>query len=109
LILPHTSSSFLDRSDRSIDPVPPSEGVVFCDEIDWQAGCRDKAHDIRSFDNKLLQTLDVTGALEKGQSVLIHSGASGTRQAAMQIAKLYDAEIFTTASSPDKRTLLCEI
>ncbi|RYP39906.1 hypothetical protein DL767_002025 [Monosporascus sp. MG133] len=42
-------------------------------------------------------------------SVLIHDAASVSGQAAIQIAKLYSAQIFVTVSSDEKKKLLCEL
>ncbi|CAA9966684.1 Beta-ketoacyl synthase [Pyrenophora teres f. maculata] len=42
------------------------------------------------------------GRLTKGQSVLIHSGAGGVGLAAMQVARMLGAEIFTTVGSEEK-------
>jgi polyketide synthase 12 len=41
-----------------------------------------------------------------GQRILIHAAAGGVGSAAVQLAKLAGAEIFGTAGSPEKRTLL---
>jgi zearalenone synthase (highly reducing iterative type I polyketide synthase) len=46
--------------------------------------------------------------VQKGQSILIHAAAGGVGQAAIQIAKHFDMEIFATASSAAKRKLLKE-
>ncbi|KAL6159156.1 Type I Iterative PKS [Exserohilum turcicum] len=42
----------------------------------------------------------------KGQSILIHAGAGGVGQAALQIARHLGLEVFTTVSSPEKRQLV---
>lgn len=42
------------------------------------------------------------GRLSKGQSVLIHSGAGGVGLAAIQIARMIGAEVFTTVGSDRK-------
>jgi NADPH:quinone reductase-like Zn-dependent oxidoreductase len=42
------------------------------------------------------------GRLEEGQSVLIHSGCGGAGLAAIQIAQMVGAEIYTTVSSEAK-------
>ncbi|KAJ5752415.1 hypothetical protein N7520_009332 [Penicillium odoratum] len=42
------------------------------------------------------------GRLEKGQSVLIHSGAGGVGLAAIQVAQMLGAEIYTTVGSEIK-------
>ena len=44
--------------------------------------------------------------LQRGESVLIHAGAGGTGQAAIQIAKYIEAEIYVTVGSADKKKLL---
>lgn len=46
--------------------------------------------------------------LQKGQSVLIHSGAGGVGQAALMLAKHIGAEIFVTVSSSSKQHMLIE-
>lgn len=46
--------------------------------------------------------------IQPGESVLIHSGAGGVGIAAIQIAKLAKAEIFTTVSSDAKKAYLVE-
>ncbi|PYH98982.1 hypothetical protein BO71DRAFT_455222 [Aspergillus ellipticus CBS 707.79] len=47
--------------------------------------------------------------LKPGESVLIHSAAGGLGQAAVQIAKLFDVEIFATVGSEEKRQLLIDL
>lgn len=44
--------------------------------------------------------------ISKGQSILIHSGAGGVGQAALQLANHVGLEIFTTVGSEDKRRLI---
>ncbi|KAF2181154.1 KR-domain-containing protein [Zopfia rhizophila CBS 207.26] len=44
--------------------------------------------------------------IRKGESVLIHSGAGGTGQAVIQLAKLYGCEVFTTVGSKEKADML---
>ncbi|KAL4788849.1 hypothetical protein BDV19DRAFT_62188 [Aspergillus venezuelensis] len=46
--------------------------------------------------------------LQRGQTVLIHAGAGGVGQTAIQFAKLIGAEVFTTVGSPEKRALITE-
>lgn len=46
--------------------------------------------------------------LRKGESVLIHSGAGGVGIAAIQIAHLRGAEVFTTVSTIEKKNFLVE-
>ena len=46
--------------------------------------------------------------LNPGESILIHSGAGGLGQACIQLAKLFEAEIFVTVGSDDKRKLVMD-
>ncbi|RMD41928.1 hypothetical protein DV735_g3244, partial [Chaetothyriales sp. CBS 134920] len=46
--------------------------------------------------------------LEKGERVLIHAAAGGVGQAAIQLAQLWDAEIFATVGSIEKKNLIIE-
>lgn len=46
--------------------------------------------------------------LGEGESILIHSGAGGVGQAAIQLAKLRKATIFTTVGTTEKRDLLVQ-
>ncbi|CAI7598432.1 unnamed protein product [Penicillium palitans] len=48
------------------------------------------------------------GRLEEGQSILIHSGAGGVGLAAIQVAQMLGAEIYTTVSSETKIDYLIE-
>jgi NADPH:quinone reductase-like Zn-dependent oxidoreductase/NAD(P)-dependent dehydrogenase (short-subunit alcohol dehydrogenase family) len=44
--------------------------------------------------------------VQKGQSILIHAAAGGVGQVAVQIARYYGMEVFTTVSSEAKRKLI---
>ncbi|XP_070507532.1 fatty acid synthase-like [Chironomus tepperi] len=44
--------------------------------------------------------------IEAGKSILIHSGAGGVGQAAIQVAFAYGLEVFTTVSSDEKKEFL---
>ncbi|KAL4899481.1 hypothetical protein BDW74DRAFT_183737 [Aspergillus multicolor] len=46
--------------------------------------------------------------LQRGQTVLIHAGAGGVGQTAIQFAQLIGAEVFTTVGSPDKKALVMD-
>ncbi|KAI0596521.1 hypothetical protein F4775DRAFT_594205 [Biscogniauxia sp. FL1348] len=46
--------------------------------------------------------------LSKGQRVLIHSAAGGVGQAAIKLAQLFEAEIFVTVGSDEKKQLMIE-
>ncbi|PYH78069.1 polyketide synthase [Aspergillus uvarum CBS 121591] len=53
-------------------------------------------------------TMTRLARLQAGESVLIHSGAGGTGQAAIQVAKHWGARIFTTVSTEEKKRFLME-
>ena len=57
------------------------------------------------FSTALYSLVNLAG-IQDGQSVLVHSGAGGLGQAAIQICKLYNADIFATAGNSEKRELL---
>ena len=42
------------------------------------------------------------GALQAGESLLVHGGSSGIGTTAIQLAKAFGARVFTTAGSPEK-------
>ncbi|MCJ1389859.1 hypothetical protein MMC18_002716 [Xylographa bjoerkii] len=46
--------------------------------------------------------------LQQGETILIHAGAGGTGQAAIQVAKYIGAEIYVTVGSDDKKKLLMD-
>lgn len=46
--------------------------------------------------------------MERGESILIHAGAGGTGQAAIQLAKCLDARIFVTVGSDEKKQWLMD-
>lgn len=46
------------------------------------------------------------GRLRKGERILIHAGAGGVGQAAIRIAQMIGAEVFTTAGSEEKHAFL---
>jgi NADPH:quinone reductase-like Zn-dependent oxidoreductase len=53
-------------------------------------------------------SLHVVGRLQAGETILVHSGAGGTGQAAIQIARLVGATVFATVGTAEKRQLLIE-
>lgn len=46
------------------------------------------------------------GQMKRGESILIHAGSGGVGQAAINLAKYMDAEIFTTVGTPEKRAFI---
>src|SRR3972149_1080397 len=56
-----------------------------------------------------LHMLRDLGRLAPGESVLIHAAASGVGTAAVQLARLFGARIFATASADDKLALAREL
>ncbi|MFS0780683.1 NAD(P)H-quinone oxidoreductase [Bacillus sp. 1P06AnD] len=55
------------------------------------------------------QTLHWIGALKQNEWVLIHAGASGVGTAAIQLAKLADAQVIVTAGSDEKLAFCREL
>ena len=53
-------------------------------------------------------TLNRIARLQRGESVLIHSGAGGTGQAAIRISQYLGATVFTTVSSETKKQFLMD-
>ncbi|MBK7660400.1 MAG: SDR family NAD(P)-dependent oxidoreductase [Betaproteobacteria bacterium] len=51
-------------------------------------------------------TLNLLGGMKRGDRVLIHSGAGGVGMAAIALARRAGAEIFATAGSAEKRSVL---
>ncbi|KAK1144041.1 Type I Iterative Polyketide synthase (PKS) [Aspergillus melleus] len=47
--------------------------------------------------------------LQKGESILIHAGAGGSGQAAIQIAQYIGAEIYATTSTQEKQQILSDV
>lgn len=56
----------------------------------------------------VLYSLRDLGRLSKSDSILIHAGAGGTGQVAIQYANLVGAEVFATVSTVEKKKLLME-
>ncbi|KAF5025548.1 hypothetical protein F66182_2356 [Fusarium sp. NRRL 66182] len=59
------------------------------------------------FSTAIYSLIDI-GRLEKGKSVLIHSGAGGVGQAAIQIAQMIGADVYTTVGNEEKVKYLME-
>lgn len=54
-----------------------------------------------------IQAIHLVGGLEKGQSVLIHAGASGVGQAAIQVAHIGGASKIVATAGTDRKCDLC--
>lgn len=54
------------------------------------------------------QVVHEIAQIKKGETILIHSAAGGTGQAAIQIAQLLGAEVYATVGSNVKKSLLIE-
>ncbi|EKG10605.1 Beta-ketoacyl synthase [Macrophomina phaseolina MS6] len=57
----------------------------------------------------VVYSIDYVAHLQKGESILIHAGAGGVGQAAIQLAMIRGARIFVTVGSQDKRHLLKDL
>lgn len=114
VVLNTGSSCQLKPGDRvMVGTVDTYRGVIRCPEI-----LAVKIPDEMSFvDAASIPTNFVTvyhgfvriAKLSRGESVLIHSGAGGTGQAAIQVAKFCGANIYTTVGSPSKKRQLTEL
>ena len=54
-------------------------------------------------------SLHQVARIEKGESILIHSAAGGTGQAATQVAQHFGAEVFITVGSKRKKQLMIDL
>ncbi|KAL3210860.1 hypothetical protein MRX96_008603 [Rhipicephalus microplus] len=59
-----------------------------------------------AYSSTVYYALNVRGAMKPAESVLIHSGCGGVRQAAIAIALSMGCTVFTTVESQDKREFL---
>ncbi|KAH7938660.1 hypothetical protein HPB51_028823 [Rhipicephalus microplus] len=59
-----------------------------------------------AYSSTVYYALIVRGAMKPAESVLIHSGCGGVRQAAIAIALSMGCTLFTTVGSQDKREFL---
>ena len=50
-----------------------------------------------------------TARLQQGESILIHAGAGGTGQAAIQVSKYLGAEVYVTVGSDKKKKLVMDL
>jgi putative PIG3 family NAD(P)H quinone oxidoreductase len=55
-----------------------------------------------------IQAIHLVGGLQPGQTVLIHAGASGVGQSAIQVAKLGGASAIFTTAGTDEKCKLCK-
>ena len=54
-------------------------------------------------------SLEEIARIRKGETILIHSGSGGTGQAAIQVARHFGAQVFTTVGSEEKKKLLMDL
>ena len=55
-----------------------------------------------------IQAIHLVGGLKAGQSVLVHAGASGVGQSAIQVARAGGASIIFTTAGTDEKCSLCK-
>lgn len=97
-ILTTTSSAFRSHLTTSVDRLfwmPMPEGLDFVE-----------AAPLPTVYLTALHALHDIARVEPGERVLIHAGAGGVGQAAIQVARWLGAEIFATAGTEAKRALL---
>ncbi len=84
--------------------VPEEQLVRIPEGVDWRAAAAFPLVAITAW-----EALMERAALKSGESVLIHAGAGGTGQMAIQLARLEGARIATTVSSAAKADLVTSI
>jgi NADPH:quinone reductase len=84
--------------------VPDEQLVRIPDGVDWHAAAAFPLVAITAW-----EALVERAALKSGESVLIHGGAGGTGQMAIQLARIEGARVATTVSSAAKADLVTAI
>ena len=84
--------------------VPEEQLVRIPEGVDWRAAAAFPLVAITAW-----EALMERAALKSGESVLIHAGAGGTGQMAIQLARIEGARIATTVSSAAKADLVASI
>ncbi|KAF3919106.1 hypothetical protein ABW21_db0206002 [Orbilia brochopaga] len=87
--------TFYRTTGSSLSRIPASASLSFAEAASIPVNFATAWHALR-----------YVARLEAGEKVLIHSGAGGTGQAAIQIAQYLGATVFTTVSTQEKRDLL---
>ncbi|KAI9740047.1 MAG: polyketide synthase [Claussenomyces sp. TS43310] len=114
VVLKVGSACWLKPGDRvMVGDVDTYHGIIRCKEILAMKIPEDMSFaDAGSVPTNFVTTYHafvVVAKLSPGESVLIHSGAGGTGQAAIQVAQYCGAEIYTTVGSSSKKRLLTEL
>jgi NADPH:quinone reductase-like Zn-dependent oxidoreductase len=78
-----------------------TETKLLCEKLPDELSFADGASMQIAFLTAIYSLIDV-GRLEKGNSILIHSGAGGVGIAAIQIAQMLEAKVYTIVSSDEK-------
>jgi NADPH:quinone reductase-like Zn-dependent oxidoreductase len=82
--------------------VPSSQAVTLPEAMSYEAGAAIPVNYLTAY-----QMLVQMGSLKRGERVLVHSAAGGVGLAAIDLCRIYDAEVIGTASA-SKHTLLRE-
>ncbi|XP_043200491.1 fatty acid synthase-like [Amphibalanus amphitrite] len=104
-----------DRSGRRVMGLVPARGLATTVSADpeflWpvpDSWTLEEAASVPVVYATAYYSLVVRGRLQKGQSVLIHSGSGGVGQAAIAIALSLDCTVFTTVGSAAKKQFLLD-
>ncbi|KAL4864241.1 hypothetical protein BDV12DRAFT_205831 [Aspergillus spectabilis] len=116
-------SGMVSRHGSAIFDLPVGSRVCVSTEGTFQTYTRCKAGDVIRIPDEMSFTeaaalpvvfltafyaLVYIANIQPGESILIHSAAGGTGQAAIQIARMLSAEIYATVGSEDKKALLMD-
>ncbi|MCJ1387139.1 hypothetical protein MMC17_010268 [Xylographa soralifera] len=109
------------RTGTDCDDLKIGDRVVMCTAETFKTFARGKAHHVCKIPKELTfleaasipvqfgtawQVIHHIARIQKNETILIHAGAGGTGQAAIQIAQYHGAEVFATVSSDSKRQIL---
>ncbi|XP_032285376.1 fatty acid synthase [Phoca vitulina] len=102
-----------DASGKRVMGLVPAEGlatsVLLSEDFMWEVPSSwslEEAASVPVVYSTAYYSLVVRGRMQRGETVLIHSGSGGVGQAAIAIALSLGCRVFTTVGSAEKRTYL---
>lgn len=113
-------AGFVTRAGENCDLVPGDRVVMTAAETFKTFMCG-PAHQVVRIDSTMTfieaasiptqfvtawQAVHELARIRKGETILIHAGAGGTSQAAIQVSQYFGAEVFATVSSETKKLVL---
>jgi fatty acid synthase len=93
----------LVRAGAMATDVKPDEDLVWVVPDDWSLA---EAATVPCVYATVYHAFFMTTKIEKGKSVLIHSGSGGVGLSAIRVAFAYGLEVFTTVGSEEKKTFI---